>query len=83
MKRILLLAHVATLAAFAQHPKGSLLIIETANHTQYVRDVFDNSLLAKQPGPVPAKSSPTFGQTILIGGFCKRPAGQRHRIRNG
>ena len=35
----------------AQHPAGSLLIVETANHTSYARDVTDYSVLATKAGP--------------------------------
>lgn len=85
MKRILVLCGVAAWPLCAQLPKGSLLVIETEHHTQYVRDVFDNSLLAKQPGPTTSTAASAFGQSVVIGDiiFRKRQAGERLRDRTG
>jgi len=58
---------IAAMCAFAQHPAGSLLIVETANHTAYVRDVTDYSILATKPGPAPAVLDKNFGQYTIIG----------------
>jgi hypothetical protein len=62
-------AVLAMIAArsLAQHPAGSLLIVETANHTVYVRDVTDNSLLAIKPGPTTGLFPKNFEQDIIIG----------------
>ena len=46
---------------------GSLLVIETANHRGYDRDVSDTSLYATKPGPVPASVAKNFDQAVYIG----------------
>ena len=53
--------------ALAQHPAGSLLIIETANHTSYARDVSDYSMLATKPGPTTETPARNFQDLLLIG----------------
>ena len=63
---VLILA-VTTVYGFAQHPTGNLLIIETANHTSYARDVTDYSLLAANPGPTVEAPARNFQDVILIG----------------
>ncbi len=61
----------------AQHPAGSFLIIETANHTSYVRDVADVSVLATKSGPAPETAPRNFEQSTIIGDIVSvngRPA---------
>ena len=64
--RVGLVSVFLALSGAAQGPAGSLLVIETANHAGYVRDVADYSLLATKPGPTTAVAK-TFVETILIG----------------
>jgi len=58
---------IMTGCALAQHPAGSLLIIETANHTSYARDVSDYSMLATKPGPTTETLARNFQDLLLIG----------------
>ena len=68
MKAVICVAVLFTaLNGFAQSPVGSLLIIETANHRGYVRDVPDTSLYATKLGPVDATVAKNFDQIVFIG----------------
>ena len=51
----------------AQHPAGSLLIVETANHTLYARDTTDYANLATNPGQTTTVFPRNFGQYTIIG----------------
>jgi hypothetical protein len=51
----------------AQHPKGSLLIVDVENQTIYERDTSDPKLLATNPNPTTAISARNFNQLINIG----------------
>ena len=58
---------ITAVCGLAQHQVGGLLIIETANHTSYSRDVKDYSLLAVDPGPTVEAPARNFQDLILIG----------------
>ena len=57
---------VTAACALAQHPAGSLLIVETANHTSYARDVTDYASLATRPGPTTEAPARNFQDLLLI-----------------
>jgi uncharacterized protein (TIGR03437 family) len=67
MIKSLALVLVAQWSGLAQSPMGSLLVIETANHRGYDRDVADTSLYATKPGPVAASVAKNFDQAVYIG----------------
>ena len=58
---------IAASSSFAQSPVGSLLVIQTANHRGYVRDVADNSLYASKAGPTTPTNAKNFDQDVFIG----------------
>ncbi|MGH9661141.1 MAG: hypothetical protein ACRD96_21515, partial [Bryobacteraceae bacterium] len=64
--RVGLVSVFFALSGAAQGPAGSLLVVETANHTAYIRDVADYSLLATRPGPTTAALARNFAQDIII-----------------
>lgn len=58
---------IAASSGFAQSPVGSLLVIETANHRGYLRDVADPLLFATKSGPTTAVIGKNFDQIVFIG----------------
>lgn len=55
-----------TIGASAQSPVGSLLVIETANQVDYVRDVADYSLLATRPDRTTVTLPRNFDENIIL-----------------
>ena len=64
--RTLVLVGVLASGVSAQHPTGSLLVIETANHVAYVRDVADYSLLATKPDRTTVVLPRNFDESVII-----------------
>jgi hypothetical protein len=64
---------LATLAsgAFAQHPVGSLLVIQLENQTGYVRDIYDTTRIAVDRSPTTTFTiggqTPSFTELIFVG----------------
>ncbi len=67
LRRIGLVSVLLALSAAAQGPVGSLLVVETANHVAYVRDVADYSLLATKPDRTTPVVPRNFDELVIIG----------------
>ena len=67
MKPIVILCALAALPAFAQHPKGSFLVINVENQTLYIRDTADPSRLATDANPTTGTLGRNFNQLVDIG----------------
>src|ERR1044071_8612198 len=65
--QVLCLLALCVRTAQAQHPKGSLLVVDIENQTVYERDTSDPKLLATNPNATPATSARNFNQLINIG----------------
>jgi uncharacterized protein (TIGR03437 family) len=69
--RVISLLVTLASGALAQHPVGSLLVIQLENQTGYVRDVSDTTRLAVDRGPTTTfligGQSPSFGELIFVG----------------
>jgi uncharacterized protein (TIGR03437 family) len=63
---ILAILLVLVTSAAAQQPAGSLLVVETAHHTQYTRNISDYSVFATQPSPTTGVVPSSFGQSVFI-----------------
>ena len=81
MKAFCVAILLMALDGLAQSPVGSLLIVETANHRGYVRDVANTSLYATKPGPVDPVIAKNFDQDVFIGDIVSvnGKAGERDR----
>jgi hypothetical protein len=54
-------------ASIAYGQNGTLLLVEIADSTAYVRDTTDLSLIATNPNPTPALPSRNFRQVVTVG----------------
>jgi len=67
LRWVVLVSVLVALSGAAQGPVGSLLVVETANHVIYSRDVADNSLLATRAGLTTPVLPRNFDQGVIIG----------------
>jgi hypothetical protein len=69
--RTIAISYALMSGGLAQHPAGSLLVIQLENQTGYVRDVSDTTRLAIDRGPTTTFTiggqSPSFSELIFVG----------------